>query len=315
MKILIDVEFKNETEGQPFSLRSRMFDVFNKDELQTTLNQLAQDIEVKIENHQAKYDDNITDIEKITIHYDRYNPTKGSSYIQLPEWIKLKYACINIKNDDNRCLKYSIQCGVFNISDNSHPERISHYNKLTDNVINWEHMKYPAGNNDIDKLEQNNKGILSVNVYEVCNQFDKDIVILHRRTKNINAKHHINLLKIYEGNKYHYVYIKNYDRLIGCQTNNDQKNKYYHCMYCQHGFKKEKTLQQHLQKGCMAVEGQSVKLPKEGDTIKFKNNNRKFKCPIAMYSDFECVTEEIENNSNETNTDASYTKKYQKHKP
>ena len=36
----------------------------------------------------------------ITIHYDKYDPTRAGKYIELLEWIKLKRACINIKNKD-----------------------------------------------------------------------------------------------------------------------------------------------------------------------------------------------------------------------
>ena len=56
-------------------------------------------------------------IDKIVIHYDRYNPTRGGSYIELPKWIADKKSCINIKNEDNKCAKYSIQCGFYNVHD------------------------------------------------------------------------------------------------------------------------------------------------------------------------------------------------------
>ena len=42
----------------------------------------------------------------ITIHYDKYDPTRAGSYIDLPLFIKLKKACVNIKNADNRWFKY-----------------------------------------------------------------------------------------------------------------------------------------------------------------------------------------------------------------
>ena len=30
-----------------------------------------------------------------------------------------------------------------------------HYNKLNDNILNWEGVKIPTGNRDIDRLEEN----------------------------------------------------------------------------------------------------------------------------------------------------------------
>ena len=43
------------------------------------------------------------EVEQLEIHTTEYNPTKGSSYIDLPKWIKDKKAIINIKNKDDKC--------------------------------------------------------------------------------------------------------------------------------------------------------------------------------------------------------------------
>ena len=119
--------------------------------------------------------------------------------------------------------------------ENTHPERITHYTKLKDNIINWD-VNFPCSNNDIDKFEEINKGLISINVFHEFDYDGKPSIALHRKTKTINATHHISLLKIEDGNgKNHYVYIKDYDKLIGSQTN-QHTNKLFHCMYCQHGF-------------------------------------------------------------------------------
>ena len=34
-----------------------------------------------------------------------------------------KTACINIKNKDDKCLLYAVQCGVYEIYNKPHPER------------------------------------------------------------------------------------------------------------------------------------------------------------------------------------------------
>ena len=123
-------------------------------------------------------------------------------------------------------------------------------------------MKYPCGNRDIDRFEESNNNLVSVNVYNTFEFEGKETIVLHRRTKVVGAKHHINLLKIEDDNgKFHYVLIKDYDKLIGHQTNKCT-NKLFHCRYCQHGFKRHNLLDEHLKRGCLAVEGQSVRLPK-----------------------------------------------------
>ena len=46
--------------------------------------------------------------------------------------------------------------------------------------------------------------------------------------------------------------IKDYDKLVGNQTNK-AINKLHHCRYCQHGFKSKLLLDNHLERGCLAV--------------------------------------------------------------
>ena len=150
----------------------------------------------------------------ITIHYDKYDPTRAGRYIELPEWIKLKKACINIKNKDQKCFKYCIQSVVYDKISKHHPEEMFHYNKLKDDILNWDGVNFPSGNRDIDRFEENNK-LVSINVFEPDDCLNDNKIILHRGTKNRNAKYEIDLLKVYdEDNHYHYVLVKNKSRLF-----------------------------------------------------------------------------------------------------
>ena len=45
-----------------------------------------------------------------------------------------------------------------------------------------------------------------------------------------------------------------------------------------------------MDRGCLEVDGQAVKLPDRGETSEFRNHVRKFKAPYVIYSDFECLT-------------------------
>ena len=171
-------------------------------------------------------------------------------------------------------------------------------------------MKYPASSRDIDRFEEHNKNAISVNVYEIQTKLQSEgSITLHRRTHVINAKYHINLLLTDDGNgKNHYVYIKDYDRLVGGQTNK-RKNKLHHCRYCQHGFVRKDLLTKHMTTGCLAVEGQSVKLPEKGETIHFKSIYRKQKCPFVIYGDFECLTTISKSEDNDVTDEMPFTKK------
>jgi hypothetical protein len=107
--------------------------------------------------------------------------------------------------------------------------------------------------------------------------------------------------------------IKDYDKLIGSQTNKHNE-RLYHCRYCQHGYKRQNLLDKHLERGCNAVVGQSVSLPLRGETIKFKNKYKKFKCPYVIYGDFECLTTKTCVMSKPI-IQKTKTVKYQNHKP
>ena len=43
------------------------------------------------------------EVDKLEIHTVEFNPTKGSSYIPLPDWISNKKAIVSIKNKDEKC--------------------------------------------------------------------------------------------------------------------------------------------------------------------------------------------------------------------
>ena len=47
-------------------------------------------------------------IKSIEVRINKYNPPRGSSYIDLPKKIKAKKAVINVQNKDNKCFMWAI---------------------------------------------------------------------------------------------------------------------------------------------------------------------------------------------------------------
>ena len=300
MKLLIDVEFVLEYidtlggvgEGEDFltPIRSRRYNILNEEDLNKAVNNAGNDVQLILENKQLKKSGlRLKKVNKITIHYDKYDPTRAGQYIELPRWIQLKKACINIKNYDNLCFKYCVLCRFYEIHKKDHPERLHHYNKLieTDNFIKWDGVEFPACNEDIDKFETVNDNTISVNVYTIDKDVDK--IRADRITKITNPRCHINLLRLDEEHNNHYALIKDYSRLLGGQTNK-KTNKQFYCHYCQKGFTKENLLQAHLLKGCMANEVQAIEMPEEKEKMSFQKHYKKLKCPYVIYGDFECLT-------------------------
>ena len=78
--------------------------------------------------------------------------------------------------------------------------------------------------------------LVSINVFETDDCLNDHKIIIHRGTKNRNAKHEIDLLKIYdEDNNYHYVLVKNKSRLLNFQSNKHINKKHY-CHHCLNPF-------------------------------------------------------------------------------
>ena len=180
-----------------------------------------------------------------------------------------------------------------------------HYNKLKDDILNWDGVHFPTGNRDIDRFEENNKSV-SINVFEPDDCLNDNKIILHRGTQNRHAKYEIDLLKIYdEDNSYHYVLVKNKCRLLNGQSSSNTNKKFY-CHHCLNPFQSEKVYKKHLENGCMASEGQQTKMPDKDTYIEFEKHNTKLPCPFVIYGDFECLT---------TNSKNGIKGTYQEHKP
>ena len=113
----------------------------------------------------------------------------------------------------------------------------------------------------------------------------------------------MDLLLIFDGDKSHYVYIKDFDRFMFHKTKN--KNKKYFCKSCLQRFSCKNVLTEH-KKVCLSINGtQSVRMGK--GTIESKNLFKQILVPFKIYSDFQCILNSVES------YEGSCSKKYQHH--
>ena len=89
-------------EERNVTVKSRSYIIVNEEDLRNALKRMRPDVETRILD-MALYQSGliISNIKNIHIMYNKYNPTRAGKYIELPEWIKKKKACINIKNQDD----------------------------------------------------------------------------------------------------------------------------------------------------------------------------------------------------------------------
>ena len=157
----------NEIGNQEFIyiLSLSCFNISNEDELSQILENSIKYILLQIQNLEISTSNlHVKKILLITIHYNKYDPTKAGKYIELPKWIKLKKTCINIKNKDQKCFKYYIQSVIYDKISKHHPEEIFHYNKLKNYILNWDGVNFPIDNRDIDRFKKIKK-LVSINVF------------------------------------------------------------------------------------------------------------------------------------------------------
>ena len=127
-------------------------------------------------------------------------------------------------------------------------------------------------------------------------------------SKKCCEEKHIDLLLIAEGERKHYVLINDFNRFI-CNHSSHGGRKYFYCYYL-HALITEGILKRHI-KGYFKINGkQTIKMPKKGEEVKFKNFGRKLKSPFMIYVDLESIL--VPEDNGKQNSNESYTNKYKK---
>ena len=241
---------------------------------------------------------------RLEVHTVEYNPTKGSSYIDLPEWIKNKRAIINIKNRDDKCFLWSILRYLYpKENDAQYLKDLRKY----EFSLNTKGLTFPLKLKDITKFEKLNPEIPGINVFS-----NDNMTIYPLRMAERDCKNTIDLFLYEEDGNSHYSLIKNFHRLIKSQLTKSKDGKIFICKRCFSHFTKEELLEKHI-KYCSNNQTVAVKMPKPNTSLHFKNYDRQLPIPFVVYADFECFTKPM--NSCSPNPKDSYNYNYQKHEP
>ena len=143
---------------------SKMTEIFQGSNIEEILEKMFAYIKTQVEN--SKLEDSefkFDHIMHLDISFHKLQLTRGSSYIDLPAWIKGKKAVLNPKNeDDEECFKWAVITALHHEEISSHPERISKLEPYSD-LYNWKGLEFPMTVNQIDKFEKINPDI-AVNV-------------------------------------------------------------------------------------------------------------------------------------------------------
>lgn len=312
--LLLDATFNNiegETSNRGFISRNRS--IMRTTNLDEIIEECLQEIVLKITEHEARGSGwslvAVNDL-KLRVHKRGYGD-RGSSYIPLPKKIKSTKSCINVQNNDNECFKYAM---LVKFLDNENCNNVRRPNARFQNYnskYNFNGLNYPVSLSEIKQFERRNPGV-SVNVYGL----DSGNNVYPLKVAHREFADHTDLLLLSDDNVSHYVYIKNFNKLLHKQLTKNH-NGITVCKRCL-CFKTvsinrggRSWLSEHTR---LCGENPAVKviLPtRERSILKFNKFHNQYKIPIIIYADFESSLIPVENED----PDAPDNGKYQKHEP
>ena len=136
--------------------------------------------------------------------------------MELPEFIKKKRAVLNVKNNDDKCILWSILAHLHPMEWGSHTNRVSKY-KPYEHEINMTGVSYPTPIHDVRKIENQND--MSINVFGYDSEDGVYPLYITKEIKDF----HVNLLLIRNEEKSHYCLIRNFSALMSHRTKHCRK--------------------------------------------------------------------------------------------
>ena len=252
-----------------------------------------------------------------TIATQKFKSALGKSYIELNKTIADKNACLNIKNNDNKCFDYCLKAHLMKDDIKimkSHKQNNPNLYKKS-NLKIPENINYPVSTDDIHLYEELNN--IQINVFSldiINNDIDINESIKQEYKSNKHNINVVNLLLISKDDNNHYVLIKSLSRLFTSKTNNKKKFICPHCLNSSYG--SNDLLNVHISK-CLKLSDieindlTCIECPEEKDAIlQFKNFDRSEKVPFHIIADFESSLFKFDE---EKETLDAKTLKYQKH--
>ena len=251
----------------------------------------------------------------INFFYYNFNKTsiyRGGSHIDSPKWLKDKKSTINPKNNDYKCFQYAATLALNLNTINKDPQRISKIKSFINNY-NWKDTDFPSTSKDWKKIECNNE--VALNILYVTNG-TKKINIVYRSKDNLTYDKQIILLMITDGEKWHYLVVKNLSGLLKGITSTHMKD--FYCLNCFHSYRTKNKLESHKKifenhNYCHVEMPTKDHIMPTNNTIKYNHGEKSMRLPFVIYADLECLLEKMSTYIN--NPNESSTTKITKHTP
>ena len=213
----------------------------------------------------------------LDVTLSRCNPfdLRGSSYLPLPDKVRLTKAVVNMKNKDDECFKWSVGRAL-NMVD-VHPERITPLLRRQVGELDWSAIKFPSEPNKtgIDKFEETND--VSVCIFG----FEDNRYVPVRLPKKEYSR---NVDLFYFGDKtgkMHYAVVKSLSRLLSSSVSKHRTSTYI-CRRCLCNLHSRQRLEEHA-RFCSRQEPTKTVMPKEGSVQKFRAHRKTIRQPVVVY--------------------------------
>ena len=271
----------------------------NDDIIEELFKLILQKYEDNLQNKMRGSDFEFNGVNFLYYDFNKISLNRGRSYIDSPKWLKNKKSTINPKNNDHKCFQYAVTLALNLDNIDNHPERISKIKPFIDQY-NWKDIDFLSTGKDWRKLELNND--IALNILYVPHNTRK-IQAAYKSKQNLTCNKQVILLMITDGEKWHYLVVKNLPGLRRRITSNHKEDLY--CLNCFCSYRTRNKLEAH-KKICENHNYCNVEMPtKDNNIIKYNQGEKSIKLPFVVYADLECLLEKMstsQNNPNESST-------------
>ena len=170
------------------------------------------------------------------LYYDfnKISLNRGGSYIDSPKWLKDKKSTINPINNDHKCFQYAVTLALNLDKIRKSRQRISKIKPFIEQY-NWKEIEFPSTSKDWRKLVSNNEIVLNI-LYVPHNT--RKIQVAYKSKHNLTRENQIILLMITDGEKWHYLVVKNLSGLLRGITSSHKED--FYCLNCFPSYRTEK---------------------------------------------------------------------------
>ena len=271
----------------------------NDDIIEELFKSFIQKYEESLQNKMRGSDFEFDGVNFSYYDFNEISLNRGRSYIDSPKWLKDKKSTINPKNNDDKCLQYAITLALNLDNIDNHPEKTSKIKPFT-NQYNWKNIDFPPTNKDWKKFELNNE--VAFNILYISHNTRK-IQVAYKSKNNLTCDKQVILLRITNGEKWHYLTVKNLPGLLRGITSTHKED--FYCLNCFDSYRTKNKLESHKK----IFENHNycnVEMPtKNNNIIKYNQGEKSIKLPFVVYADLECLPEKMstcQNNPNESST-------------